>query len=374
MKPTWRERKRCHEEIAAATEDEAAAGVDGAIALDVPDGDEASAMDHPIFDKTPVESDNEAEPATPIRLPIPPLEDTEAENDAVELPELESIQRPSLGEYQAKWAEKFAKHSKSNSGVFNVENLCPRPISQLWQNAPHVAFDKLKSPQAQGRLALCRPISGMQESSIVDGLEKYPTIAWTLVSANLYALNVCVLTGVRSSYRNSVSVRYAHISGDVFFSRRAAWQVASTMGFVLNKNTGSFLGLTQEEFWFPRTYLRACNVLMNELLFVFVEEESGLHEVLTWGAQSGHNEILRWYGPDLASFDDSCRRLMCTFNSTLPESSLKARIRYTTRECKNLRSGSIDETLGDEAEGFVMIDFQGHPIRYDQLGGLIKQY
>ena len=108
-------------------------------------------------------------------------------------------------------------------------------------------------------------------------------------------------------------------------------------------------------------------------MFFFVEEESALHEVLTWGAQPGNNEILRWYGPDLASFDDSCRRLMCTFNSTLPESSLKARIRYTTRECKNLRSGSIGETLGDEAEGFVMIDFQGHPIRYDQLGGLIKQ-
>ena len=191
MKPTWRERKRCHEESAAATEDEAAAGVDGAIALDVPDGDEAAVMDDPIFDKAPDDSDAEAQPATPIPLPAPPLEDEEAENDTVELPELEPIQRPSLGEYQAKWAEKFAKHSKSNHGVFNVENLCPRPISQLWQNAPHVAFDELKSPQAQGRLALCRPISGMQESSIVDGLEKCPTIAWTLVSANVYARNVC---------------------------------------------------------------------------------------------------------------------------------------------------------------------------------------
>ena len=119
---------------------------------------------------------------------------------------------------------------------------------------------------------------------------------------------------------------------------------------------------------------RMLRFFMSDHLFVFfVEEESALHEVLTWGAQPCNNEILRWYGPDLASFDDSCRRLMCTFNSTLPESSLKARIRYTTRECKNLRSGSIGETLGDEAEGFVMIDFQGHPIRYDQLGGLIKQ-
>ena len=80
------------------------------------------------------------------------------------------------------------------------------------QDCPHVPFDKLKSQAAQGRLALCRPISGLQESAIVDGVE-----------------------------------RYAHSSGDIFFCRRAAWQVASTMGFVLNKNTGSFMGLTQEE-------------------------------------------------------------------------------------------------------------------------------
>ena len=40
---------------------------------------------------------------------------------------------------------------------------------------------------------------------------------------------------------------YAHASGEIFFCRRAAWQVASTMGFVLNKNTGSFMGLTRAE-------------------------------------------------------------------------------------------------------------------------------
>jgi len=111
-----------------------------------------------------------------------------------------------------------------------------------------------------------------------------------------------------------VDGKYAHISGDVFFSRRAetmaaghwwrsvlatrfhnvvfdnrpvvtmrrpsAWQVASTMGFMLNKNTGSSMGLSQEE-------------------------ERALHEVLTWGAQRGNNPILRWFGPELASFDES---------------------------------------------------------------------
>ena len=86
------------------------------------------------------------------------------------------------------------------------------PCATLRSDCPHVAFSKLKSQAAQGRLALCRPISGLQESAIVDGVE-----------------------------------RYAHASGQVFFCKRAAWQVASTMGFVLNNKSGSFLGLSQEE-------------------------------------------------------------------------------------------------------------------------------
>ncbi len=94
---------------------------------------------------------------------------------------------------------------------FNPGGVCS-PCATPRQVCPHVAFDKLKSHAAQGRLALCRPISGLHESAIVDGVE-----------------------------------RYAHASGQMFFCRRVAWQVASTMGFVLNKNTGSFSGLSQEE-------------------------------------------------------------------------------------------------------------------------------
>ena len=53
MKPTWRERKRCHEEAAGATEDEAATGGDGASALDVRDGDEAAVVDDSGFGSLP---------------------------------------------------------------------------------------------------------------------------------------------------------------------------------------------------------------------------------------------------------------------------------------------------------------------------------
>jgi hypothetical protein len=61
----------------------------------------------------------------------------------------------------------------------------------------------------------------------------------------------------------------------------------------------------------------------------------------------------RWYGPELATFEESCRKLMGSFNTLLPEGSLNARVRYTTRESKHLKEGSIGETLGDEATGMV---------------------
>ncbi len=59
---------------------------------------------------------------------------------------------------------------------------------------------------------------------------------------------------------------------------------------------------------------------------------------------------------------------MCSFNAPLPEGSLKARIRCTAREMKTFKGGSLGDTLGDEPTGLVQIDFQGHPIRYDELG------
>ncbi len=35
---------------------------------------------------------------------------------------------------------------------------------------------------------------------------------------------------------------------------------------------------------------------------------------------------------------------------------------------KTFKGGSLGDTLGDEPTGLVQIDFQGHPIRYDELG------
>ena len=71
----------------------------------------------------------------------------------------------------------------------------------------------------------------------------------------------------------------------------------------------------------------------------------------------GWNACLRgrWYGPELATFEESCRRLMGTFNTLLPEGSLKVRVRCTSRESKHLKESSLGETLGDEATGMVQL-------------------
>lgn len=93
-----------------------------------------------------------------------------------------------------------------------------------------------------------------------------------------------------------------------------------------------------------------------------VQEEGALHECLTWGSQPGNNSMLRWFGPELGDFDAACRRLMASFGTVLPEGSLKARIRCTTRESKKVNDETLGDTLGDEAEGLVMVDFEGYTV------------
>ena len=101
---------------------------------------------------------------------LPHAHDEGDDEPKAQLPGIQLVQRPTLAEYEAKWAARLAQHSKPNDEAFSAESLCPKPVPQLWQNASHVCFHELKSPAAQGRLALCWPISGRQESTAVDGL------------------------------------------------------------------------------------------------------------------------------------------------------------------------------------------------------------
>ena len=73
-------------------------------------------------------------------------------------------------------------------------------------------FDQLKSTEAQSRLSVCRPQSGLEEASCATGVP-----------------------------------RYTHNTGGVIFRRWASSQVANTMGLVLNKTNGKSSGLTAGE-------------------------------------------------------------------------------------------------------------------------------
>ena len=47
--------------------------------------------------------------------------------------------------------------------------------------------------------------------------------------------------------------------------------------------------------------------------------------------------------------------------------STRARIRALNRECRNPKEGCLGDTLGDDPDGLVVVDFDGHPMKYDQL-------
>ena len=65
--------------------------------------------------------------------------------------------------------------------------------------------------------------------------------------------------------------------------------------------------------------------------------------------------------------DAFCSNRNSQVKQIIPEGCSRARIRATTRVSKRLADGTISQTLGDEARGMVVLDFDGHPQKYDQL-------
>lgn len=213
---------------------------------------------------------------------------------------------PSLETYQKKWDKLEAQHSKSVPGEFSNANLVPQCITELWQNVPHVPFDKLKSNHAAFRLSRCRPMHGFTPAHCADNV-----------------------------------VRYAHNTGEVNFRKRHPLQLASTLGFILNKRKGYFPGMKDDEL-------------------------SALHECHTWLREPGNNPVC-FYGRELEVFDDACKRLMSRIKDFLPEGSTRARIRTTPRASKTFEDGTLGDTLGDEAQGLVVLDYDGHPHKFEHV-------
>ena len=109
------------------------------------EGDESNVVDDEIFQQhqeLPDSDDDKNQPeigdAEPPLLPKgPTLEPEEAEEETVNdggqvlLP---TERRPTLQEYKAKWTSLLAEHSRAIEGNFSAENLCPKPIHQLWND------------------------------------------------------------------------------------------------------------------------------------------------------------------------------------------------------------------------------------------------
>jgi hypothetical protein len=238
-------------------------------------------------------------------VPLMEDEDEEPMEEPAPAPYFPTL-RPSVEEYQAKWAHDEEQHARPVSEPFSRDNLAPCPVPLLWQDCPFVPFDELKSVEAQARLAIVRPVSGLEQASVVDGVP-----------------------------------RYAHNTGDVCFRRRALLQLASTFGFVVGSHNGKNLHLTPKE-------------------------EAAVHEILTW-ARRGNNKVLTFFGTVFEQFTHACGQLMEKFRSVLPEGSTRARIRSTKRETREHYETELGATLGQENLGMVVVDLSGVPLKYDKL-------
>ena len=66
-------------------------------------------------------------------------------------------------------------------------------------------------------------------------------------------------------------------------------------------------------------------------------------------------------------FDAACKKLGERIKSVLPQGSHRARIRATSREVRQPKDGTLAETLGEESVGLVVVDPDGHPLKYNQM-------
>ena len=65
--------------------------------------------------------------------------------------------------------------------------------------------------------------------------------------------------------------------------------------------------------------------------------------------------------------DATCQKLIGKIKQIIPDGCSRARIRATTRASRKLQDGTLADTMGDEAQGMVVVDADGHPTKYDQM-------
>ena len=85
----------------------------------------------------------------------------------------EETPAPDLAERRALWEAKRRHHARAVPGRFGFDNLVPRSRPELWQDAPHSTLEELRTPEAQGRLAVCQLRSSLGPSRLNAGVATY---------------------------------------------------------------------------------------------------------------------------------------------------------------------------------------------------------
>ena len=88
---------------------------------------------------------------------------------------------------------------------------------------------------------------------------------------------------------------------------------------------------------------------------------------LQWGRLSGNNPVLKLFGQTFEDFSEACRALLSQFKHVLPKGSNRVRVRVSGKDRLKAKETDLGSTLGDESSGLVVVDYEGHPIRFNQL-------
>ena len=76
---------------------------------------------------------------------------------------------------------------------------------------------------------------------------------------------------------------------------------------------------------------------------------------------------MRFYGQTFQDFSDACRALFAQFKHVLPKGNNRVKVRMTGKDQLKAKEKEIGSTLGDETTGMVVVDYEGHPIRFNML-------
>ena len=148
---------------------------------------------------------------------------------------------------------------------------------------------------------MCKPISGLTEKNQIGGVERYAHNSGEVLRATYMHVPARTHTKPTENLRATLSLNDACAAlCQVNFQTRSPWQLASTLGFVLDRGeSGNFMGLK------PR-------------------ELAALHECLAWGREPGNNPVLRFYGQTFEDFSDACRTLAAKWKHLLPTGNNRA--------------------------------------------------